>query len=286
MIKIDYSQLSTFINCPCKYRNKYILKLKKRAYDDRDVAQDWGKAVHSALELLYKGKTVEEAKQIFRTQYVGMPDDKAKTPANGERLIEEYYKYWHNYNSELNDNNLTIVEVEPILEYAIDIDTTWLVKPDLIVKNNAGYWAMDHKTTSNLAYNFFFKFDPNMQISGQCEGVRNKYGQCSGAIINAIGCGSRERAYKGQSAGFWWEFSRDIINRNSTQLEDFKANVCSWCAKLENALQGFGFPKNEDFCHSFKGCQYKEICSSCDDKELIETLYEKHDPFSYLKEEV
>ncbi len=56
-----------------------------------------------------------------------------------------------------------------------------------------------------------------------------------------------------------------------------------WCSKLEQALHDGFFPKNESYCHGYRGCQYRELCSTCDDEVVKETLYEKHNPFEYLE---
>ena len=285
MIKIDYSQLSTFISCPRKYRNRYILNLRKIKEDERELDLNFGKCFHKGLELLYKGKSLEEAKQSFRTGFTPTEGEKAKTPANGELLVEKYWQYWQNSPSELSNKNLQIIDVEKVVEYPINDDIIWLVKLDTVVKNVGGLWSLEHKTTRSLAYNYFYQFDPNMQISGQCAAIQKVYGQCSGAIIDVSTVGFRQKAYKGLPAGFYSEFTRDIINRNKEQIADFEANVISWVNKLILCEIINDFPKNENCCHQFKGCGFTEMCSNCDDQEIINTLYEKYNPFEYLKEE-
>lgn len=285
-MKIDYSQLQCFINCPRKYYYKYVEKLKKVSYDERELDKDFGKCIHKALEILYKTGSLIQAKEVFRGEYIGLESEKAKTPANGERLIEAYWKYWQTPTSALSDKNLETVGVELTDSFKLTEDIEYIVKIDLIVKNNAGYWCVDHKTSRSIAYNYFWQFDPNMQMSGYCKYVLEKYGQCSGAIINVMCVGFRQRAYKGQPAGFHCEFARDIINRNSAQLSDFTTNAERWATTLRFALDtGFSaFRRNEGACHQFKGCSYRELCNSCNDSEIKATLYEEHNPLAYLEE--
>ena len=160
----------------------------------------------------------------------------------------------------------------------------YTVKIDLIVQSNAGIFIMDHKTTKTIPYNYFWQFTPNMQITGYCLYAKKKYGQCSGAIINAAQVGFRERAYKGNPAGFHCNFTREIINRDTDQYKDFQENIMMWSGRLNMALDHGIYPKNESACHQFKGCGFKELCSTCDDEEIKSTLYIEYDPYAYLKE--
>lgn len=281
-LEIDYSQLSSYITCPKKYYNRYVLNLAKIKYDEREVDKDFGGAVHKALELIYKGKTVEEAKQAFREGYTGIETDKIKTPAHGEKLIDEYVKYWQSSPSELADKNFTVLAVEQVDKYQVGA-VTYVVKIDLIVKNNAGIWIVDHKTSTKLPYNYFYQFSPNMQVSGYCNYAQHKFGQCSGMIINLITVGYRENKYKGEPAGFHCQFVRDIVNRTPDQLKDFEYQVNHWCAKLDEDIVKNRWLRNEGACHNFKGCAYKELCVSCDDSEIQSSLYEVKDNKEYLK---
>lgn len=92
-MKIDNSQLQCFIDCPQRYKYRYIDCLRKVRYDERDLDRDFGSCIHKALEYLYKGEGLDKAKQVFRDEFKGLTDEKAKTPANGERLIELYWNY-------------------------------------------------------------------------------------------------------------------------------------------------------------------------------------------------
>jgi hypothetical protein len=52
---------------------------------------------------------------------------------------------------------------------------------------------------------------------------------------------------------------------------------------LQDCIDCNKFPKNESACHQFKGCGFKELCISCDDEEIKNTLYEVYDAKEYLK---
>lgn len=278
---IDYSQLQTFIDCPRKYYNRYKLGLKKITFDERDISMEWGKQAHKALEIYYKTKDVNAALDNFKLNYQGLAGDKVKTPANGLNMLQWYFDYQTNNITDLGDKNFEIVAVETIDNIIID-DIIYHCKIDLILKNNAGYWVVDHKFTQKSLHTFINKFTPNMQVSGYSAYVTEKYGQCSGFIPNVIFCGYRERVYKGEQPGFYCRFERDIVNRNIEQIEDFKNNVRYWMSKLSQSENDNYWGKNESQCSM---CGFRELCTQCDDSNVRDTLYVKYDPYSYLKGE-
>jgi len=280
-MKIDYSQLQTFITCPRKYQLRYIDKLKKIKYDERDLHQDFGHCIHKALEIYYKDNSIEKAKDWFTLNFNGLDTEKAKTPANGLLLLDRYYNYYQTPTNELSDTHLKTLEVEITDTYNIG-NIEYTVKIDRIVESNAGIFVLDHKTTSSIPYNYFYQFDPNMQVSGYCLYAQQRYGQCSGMIIDAICLGHRERAYKGEPAGFWCNFVRDIVNRNKQQLQDFEQNVIDWSSRLQTSIDMNKFPKNENACHQFKGCGFRELCVNCNDEQIKEQLYQNYNPLEYL----
>lgn len=278
-MKIDNSQLVQFINCPRAYRNRYILKLRKAVDDDREMYLNWGKALHSALEAYYKGNAKEESLKIFSDTYTPIDTDKIRTPANGITLLTNYFNYYEGNTNELGDKNMTTLGVEIKDTFMIG-DVEWLVKIDRVVKNNAGVWCLDHKSTTKSLYTFFNNFNPNSQVSGYVDYCIRKYGQCSGFIPNVLYYGQRERAYKGEPAGFYCQFQRDIVNRTKEQIDDFEKNVLYWTKKLQVAIDSNEFGKNESNCSR---CGFRELCVSVDDENVKDTIYEVYNPLEYLE---
>tara|TARA_Y100000310_G_scaffold341811_1_gene442254 strand:+ start:8652 stop:9494 length:843 start_codon:yes stop_codon:yes gene_type:complete len=279
-MQIDYSQLSTFINCPQKYYLKYVLCLQKRAIDLRDVDKLFGQCTHTGLERYYKRESNDKVIASF-DEFKDVPDEQHKTKQNGVDLLTEYIQHY-----ESQDKDMQVLDTEIVGKFKIgDID--YLVKLDTIVKLNDNIYSLEHKTTKNIAYNYFDRFNLSMQLSGQSEFIRQKHGQCSGILLNVLQSGYRKRAYKGESAGFHCKFQREIINRTPEQLDDFKDNVSLWCRKLNYALSDKSWGKNESACHAFRGCQYKELCLTSKgislDEQIKDTFYDKIDPYAYLK---
>jgi len=277
---IDYSQLQCYISCPKKYHNKYVRKVRKARFDGRDLDANFGRSVHEALEHYYKGGSKEEAIALFVKHNVDIPGEEAKTTNNGKLMLQRYFDKWENDTTFMSDKNLKTIAVEIQDSYMIG-DIEYLVKIDRIVESNAGIFVMDHKTTgSTLNSRYFSNFNYHMQFDGYCNYVKKKYGQCSGAIINALKCGFRKRAYRGEPAGFHCDFDRDVTTRDVEQLADFERNVTEWTRKIKNDTF---YARNKDNCTSFRGCGYKELCMACDDINVEDTLYEQYDPLEYLK---
>lgn len=276
----DNSQLQTFKDCPEKYRLKMVEKLKKIEEGRDEHDKNFGKAIHSALESYYKGDTLDACKTAFKNDYPEQlnSDDLAKTQENGLTLIEAYIEHY-----KVEDKSLEIVSVEVKDTFKVgDIDFT--VKIDLVVKKQGCIYFVDHKTTGKtFNWTYWSRFEPNPQLTAYTAYCQAKYGECSGGIINAIKFGHRTRAYKGEPAGFHYEFQRQLFNRNRDQVQAWKEDTLRWVAILEEAKRETSnvWRKNEGACGY---CSYKEICISCADSQIIEQLYEKHDPTGYLND--
>lgn len=277
----DNSKLQTFKDCPEKYRLKNLLGLKKREEGLEEHDKNFGKAIHTGLELHYKGKSIEEIKEAFSKDYLVQlnEEDKAKTQENGLTLLQAYIDH---YKEE--DKKWTIRAVEVADTFEIAPGVPFMVKIDLVVEQQGCIYFVDHKTTGK-AFNWTYwgQFEPNSQITAYTAYCQAKYGECSGGIINALQLGYRSRAYKGEPAGFHYEFQRQLFNRNRQQVEAWKQDTLSWIGGLgyfNDNLKDGSWPKNEGQC---RFCSFKEICISCADEQIIEQLYEVHNPNEYLE---
>jgi len=277
----DNSQLQQFKSCPESYRLKYVEKLRKRQEGIEHHHANFGSAIHSGLECLYKGHSWSEVENAFADSYKEQLDseDLAKTRANGIELLRQYYQ---RYKQEDKQFDVLGAEVQDVFELG---SIKFRVKIDLVIKQQGCVYFMDHKTTGK-AFNWMYwsQFEPNSQITAYTAYCMAKYGECSGGIINAMRFGFRKRAYKGEPAGFYSEFQRQVFNRDQRQVESWKKDTISWTARLAETARHAplgSWDKNEGNC---MWCPYKEVCISCADEQVIEQLYEVCDPYEYLKE--
>lgn len=281
----DNSKLQQFKNCPESFRLKYLEGLKKREDGVEDHDKNFGKAIHSGLEAHYLGKPIESVKEGFTREYPLQlsEEDLAKTQENGLILLEAYIKH---YKEE--DKRWTVKAVEVADQFEIGNGIQFQVKIDLVVEQQGCIYFVDHKTTGK-AFNWAYwqQFEPNSQITAYTAYCQAKYGECSGGIINALQLGYRQRAYKGEPAGFHYQFQRQLFNRNRDQINEWKRDTIGWIEDMDHMSSAvyigepLAWPKNEGQC---RFCSFKEICISLADEQIIEQLYEKVDPNAYLNE--
>lgn len=276
----DNSQLQTFKDCPERYRLRYIEGLQKLEEGRDEHDKNFGKAIHAGLEQHYKQGSPQSVKDMFISEYPIQlsKDDFAKTQENGLILLEAYAKH---YKEE--DKSWEVLSVEVKDSFKIgEID--FLVKIDLIVRKQGCIYFVDHKTTGKaFNWQYWSRFEPNPQVTAYTAYCQAKYGECSGGIINAIKFGHRQNKYKGEPAGFHYEFQRQLFNRNRDQIEAWKLDTLKWVQSLEEAKQETSnvWMKNEGQCGY---CSYKEVCISCADEQIINQLYERVNPVAYLEE--
>lgn len=262
------SELQTFKTCPLQWRYYWDLKLRRRDDETSEHHLRFGQAIHAGLEQLYRGAPLIEVKRAFEAGYPRQldPTDKAKTRDTGLIALKEYIQRWRE-----EDKQWRVVAIET------RSDDPWSVYPDLVVEHveHGGLYLVDHKTTGQyLNYRYWERFEPNSQITHYLDYAREKYGPVEGFIINAISFRYRERAYKGEPAGFWCAFERQMFNRNPSQLEFERQSRAHWIQQINICKAVQFWPTNTNSCWQ---CQYRPLCAagwSWDtDSELIEIQY-------------
>lgn len=281
----DNSQLQEFKNCQYRYWLKYIHGYRKLNLGEESHDSNFGGAIHKALETHYKGGRWDDCKLAFTELY---PDqlrasDKAKTQANGIRVLEAYY---NRYREE--DKRFKVLACEEQADFEIGEGVRYKVKIDLIVENleQGGIYVMDHKTTGkSFDYRYWAQFEPNSQLTGYCAYALHRFGECSGAYINGIRLGYRERRYKDEPQGFHYDFQRQLFNRNQLQIANWKRDVIGWVKQVESVKLNEQYCKNTSQC---QWCSFKPICLAewdpmdANDRECIEIQYVQTDPYAYL----
>lgn len=275
------------MSCPFKY----FLKFKNGIVKIDNIAKgfdlEFGQRVHSGLEYIYTliAKLPQEQKAIdsFFDGYEHPEDEKDKTKNGGVKLITDYTNKWF----EMDKKTMEILDIENILE--IDIDNhKYLVKLDTAVKVNGNIYSLEHKTTSQIKYNYFDQYNLDCQITAQSAALSQKYGACSGVIINAMSVKNYVRKTKDKEPGLHTEFQRRIQNRNRHQVEDFKQNVKSWIKDIERCEEDEFWRKacNSQSCSGYRGCPYSNICETSVgmeiDEQILDTMYTVVDTKAYL----
>jgi hypothetical protein len=181
-----------------------------------------------------------------------------------------------------------ILGVEERIDFKLG-EMSFSVKCDTVIQDlkYGQIYTLEHKTTKkNLDYKYWSQYDPNSQIATQTTGVKAKYGECAGVIINALSFGFRQRASKYGPAGFHMDFGRTEFNRNFDQLKLWEESTLKKLRDLERDIEVDTWSMHTDSCWK---CPFKPICSAGwtweQDQELILLNYQRVDPFSYLTED-
>lgn len=279
----DNSQVLAYRRCPLSWHNKYVLGLEKIQEDSVEHDRNFGKAIHSALAEWWKQTSGESALEIFKNEYSVQlnEDDKAKTQENGLTLLA---KYFERYASD--KEKYELLAVEERIDFKVG-GMDFCVKCDTVVRDKkyGQVYSLEHKTTKkSLTFDYWGQYDPNSQLCAQTAGVKAKYGECAGVIVDAMSFGFRQRAYKGEPAGFHMDFGRMEYNLNQGQLDQWERSTIKTLEDIESDLKFDRWAMNTDSC---RFCSYKAICQAAwqwpEDKELILLTYQqKANPLDYL----
>lgn len=271
MARYSNSYINSFTQCPLRCRYKHDLHLRPADDATSEHHLTFGRAGHKAFESLYTEGDAAKAKEIFRHFYPVQidPNDFAKTADNACFTIDMYVK---TYDWDKQWKVLAIEEMD-------HTEDNYTVKLDLVVEDtrNGDILGVDHKFTgSYLDYKFFSKFNPNSQVTQYFRYIKEKYGHCDGFVINAVGMKYRQRAYKGESAGFWCAFERQVMNRTPQQIEQEQQSKDYWIERIEHAKQSGIWGMNTSQCFL---CEYQAACAAGwdweHDSELIKTLFKQ-----------
>src|SRR5215813_795766 len=270
MTNYSNSYLQRFKGCPLSCRYHYELKLRPLEDMASSHHMIYSSAFHEGLRHLYLGDTLQSAQQAFAEGYPNQLDplDEAKTQPNGIRALAMYASRWKE-----EDRKWEVLQCEQMDQQ----DSGFVVKLDLVMRHRETeqVFGWDHKTTgAYLNYAWWAQFEPNSQITEYVRFIRERYGWCDGFIVNAISFRYRQRAYKGEPAGFWCAFERQTFNRNQQQLDQELASRDYWIDRVEHAKASGLWGLNTQQC---RFCEYKPICQAGwswpEDEELIRIQY-------------
>ena len=245
----SHSRLSTFEQCPYKYKLKYLDKIET---DVPDTIETYlGSRVHETLEKLYrdldyqKKNTIEELLAFYHEEWqkhwsdeiviVKKDYDVDHYRKMGEKYIREYYKKYHPF-----DQDRTIAIEERIL---IDLDESGDYKLqgyiDRLAEPQEGYYVIhDYKTNQRLPPQEHF--DSDRQLALYAIGVKNQYPDVKNIDL----------------AWHFLKFNKQIKSKRSEQqLQQLKKETLKLIKKIERTTT---FETNPSFLCDW--CEYKSIC--------------------------
>lgn len=265
----SHSEMSCYRDCPLKYQLKYQVGLVSLAAQDH--ALHFGHAFHCGLEarraMLVDNPTatladvVKVAQEAFTRDYD--PSlyplqlnryDVGKTYRNG---LDALAGYAETYAEE--DQQWEVLSNEAAQEF-VDGGGVHL---DYVVKYQDGrIYGVDTKTTGKyLDGDYWDKLQINSQMRHYTRFIQERYGECSGFIIDAVSLKYRSKVYhRGddyRDPGYWHSFCRMTYNIDDHVVALEAANTDYWSQRIRESVATERYGYNTDSCYR---CEYRDIC--------------------------
>lgn len=257
--EFDYTMLSTYMRCPKRYYYRMVRNLVGKV---KPLAPEFGKWIHKALDVWFVERDMDKAIQVFKNNYVGSDSDQKRTVPVGEKLLRLYAeKYAH--------EGFTILESEK--EFCVDLPTgdKLIGRIDKIIEWDNVIYVMDHKTTSRLGYEFFYKIKPNMQFDGYIYAARKMgYTACNGVLLDAL-LVAKGLLVPSQLSRLT-PLARDLSTRSDEELQLYIDNVSMILNSVKNSYETEKWIMNTEGCCDFIECPYRKICK--EEKDIQERI--------------
>jgi len=252
MATYSHSRISTYENCPYKYKLHYIDKVKVDV--PTTIEAFMGDMVHQTLEHLYKLKKFNKrvALNVLIKFYRDLWDknysddilivkaEKEKLTANnykkmGEKYITHYYERMKPF------EEMIILGLETQDRMTLPDGNQWHVRIDKLGCDSEGnYFVCDYKTNSRMKDQE--EADEDRQLALYSIWVKDKFKDA-------------------KSVKLIWHmlaFNKDAVSeRTDEQLEKLQQEVCDIIKEIENAKE---YPRNQTALCDY--CVYKEQCPS------------------------
>jgi len=282
--KLDYSSLSTYIDCPRKFLFQYMLHFRSSRPSIHLV---FGSCWHYGLEVVYKilqkdpsSLTIISATKLATVAFNllwnldGEPhfsDHDMIFPKSPGRAADMYHAYWTRY-LETGDNFKEIIAVEKpfVLDFSLFQKglPNYIGRQDLLFKLPDGTLEIiDHKTASKLWKTTLSGFEMSYQTDG--------YLTAGEMFYDSIPKMTYSLAFFQKTA---MKFERFTIVKRKAAIDQFISEVIAWMNRILNDIEIFNselssmtlrndiikcFPRNPGYaCTAYMtNCPYKSICA-------------------------
>jgi hypothetical protein len=137
--QFDYTSMSTFQRCQRKYWYRIERGLVPKM---GQMAPNFGKSIHLALDSWYQDKDVDKAISIFKEDFKeDLATDDKRTHKMGEWILK-------NYAEKYTDQPFELLSCEREFTIPLPNSNQLIGRIDKIIKWGGAVWVLDHKTTS------------------------------------------------------------------------------------------------------------------------------------------
>ena len=266
-----YSEKESYNSCPYKHKlqSDGLAKLQEGS-DAHD--KNWGSGIHSGLQAHYLGKGWAAIEESFLREYpVNLDEsDQAKTIESGKECLRRYVEFYKGQ-----DSNWEVLSTEEAGKVEIGGEEHDL-HIDLVARNkqSGDIYLWDHKTSGKPASPTYWRgFELSGQLTRYCVYVKEKYGNCAGAIINNIAIKHLKIKNKyGEGPGLVVNFERQIFNRTPQQIAFWRESDEQWMKQIEFSRSTNNWPRALNKLCAW--CSYYELCLASGDEQIKELLYQ------------
>jgi len=248
MVIYSHSKISTYEQCPYKYKLHYIDKVEVET--PTTIEAFMGDIVHQTLEKLYadlkfqKINSIKELIDFFNDLWekeyskdilIVKKEYKAENYKKmGQKFITEYY------DSHKPFNDMTILGLETQDKMTLPNGSYWHVRIDKLGFKGNTYYVCDYKTNSRMKDQE--EADSDRQLAMYSTWVKDKFKDAEKVILK-------------------WHmlaFNKEVTSeRTEEQIKKLQEEVLETIKEIENAKE---FPRKVSNLCDY--CVYKEICPS------------------------
>lgn len=236
------SSLKTYLSCPRKFYNSYILGLVEA---EDSIHLSFGGLLHEGLACLKKTKNLQTALALFESRWKeeGIEGTEEKNLAQGINTLKLYYS---TYKPSIEASNPAFIEIP--FKIAMPNGTFLIGVMDEIEHTNSSRIVHDTKTTSKPLSDYYFStFENDIQLTSYMYAATQLTGSCDYAVIDGIRMPTLSEK----------ELSRKTFFRTDLQMEEF---VKTYCKITDEIINNKEFTQNQTSCVSPFKCSFLPSC--------------------------
>lgn len=292
----DASMLKTFLDCPQKFKYKYIdhLHLKGAVNFKMEVGSWWSLFNQYYYNAFRQGDLTKELVPELAIQaWIDrkMSDLEPTVPrsyadfgglAGANLMALKYYDETHNYDA----NHWKVLSVEEgagrkrelLVESTNRVRVFYITLPDLVVLvDGKELCPVDHKTKDSIDSRLQHSFKPHLQTCGYIWAARHFAKQLglevttNQCIINVAARNEPSEKSKNQQ-----RFKRIPIHYSPTELDQWAARILMAAERMRICIETGNWDWNDESCHKYSGCEFRPIDSAPDGarEQVIQSSYE------------
>jgi len=258
MATYSHSRISTFEQCPFKYKLQYVDKIEVETL--QTIEAFMGSLVHQTLEKMYKDRKFK--KKVSKAILLKFFRDLWKKEYSKDILVvkegltsENYRKMGEKYISDYyvshKKDDMTILGLETQDRITLPDGNFWHIRMDKLGCKGTTYFVCDYKTNSWMKTQE--DADSDRQLAMYSIWVKDKFKDAKKVILK-------------------WHmlaFDKEVTSeRTDEQLKKLQLEVMQTIKQIENAIKENNFPRNQTGLCDY--CSYREYCPSFIHKVKLE----------------